>query len=148
MKLIISEEQLRKIILNEQQVQSNNLTSVEQTMLGFLSRFLRGEDGEFQNTPSNQLKNTMVFNQKTINPMVQSLIIKKNTGKKTYNDGTFNALDMTIDKAFKEMATEIITDKVTNKVTKKFNEQKYKDLRFEFYQEGGKITKIEYHSQY
>jgi hypothetical protein len=124
MKVIISEEQLRKIILNEQQVQSNNLTSVEQTMLGFLSRFLRGEDGEVQNTPPNDLKRIFKFNDERVYPMVQRLLEKKNTGKKTYNDNEFKAMFMTMDK----------------NITK--------EQRFEFYQEGGKITKIEYHSQY
>ena len=108
--------------LSEQQ--SPNLTVPEQTLLGFLNRFLRGEDGEFQNTPPGQLKNAMMFNQKTINPMVQTLITKKNTGKKTYDDKTFNALFMAMDKA--------IT----------------KDQRYLFYQDGGKITNVTYNSQY
>ena len=124
MKLIISEEQLRKIILNEQQVQSNNLTSVEQTMLGFLSRFLRGEDKEMETTPTNDLKKIFKFNDERVYPMAQRLLEKKNTGKKTYNDNEFKAMFMTMDK----------------NITK--------EQRFEFYQEGGKITKIEYHSQY
>ena len=124
MKLIISEEQLRKIILNEQQVQSNNLTSVEQTMLGFLSRFLRGEDKEMETTPTNDLKKIFKFNDERVYPMAQRLLEKKNTGKKTYNDNEFKAMFMTMDK----------------NITK--------EQRFEFYQEGGKITKIEYHSRY
>jgi hypothetical protein len=124
MKLIITETQLRKIVLNEQQVQSNNLTSVEQTMLGFLSRFLRGEVGEFEKTPEQELPKTMLFNSKTIYPMAQRLLEKKNTGKKTYNDNEFKAMFMTMDK----------------NITK--------DQQYEFYKEGGKITKIEYHSQY
>ena len=124
MKVIISEEQLRKIILNEQQVQSNNLTSVEQTMLGFLSRFLRGEDKEMETTPTNDLKKIFKFNDERVYPMAQRLLEKKNTGKKTYNDNEFKAMFMTMDK----------------NITK--------EQRFEFYQEGGKITKIEYHSQY
>jgi len=57
-------------------------------------------------------------------PMAQRLLEKKNTGKKTYNDNEFKAMFMTMDK----------------NITK--------EQRFEFYQEGGKITKIEYHSQY
>ena len=124
MKVIISEEQLRKIVLNEQQVQSNNLTSVEQTMLGFLSRFLRGEDKEMETTPTNDLKKIFKFNDERVYPMAQRLLEKKNTGKKTYNDNEFKAMFMTMDK----------------NITK--------EQRFEFYQEGGKITKIEYHSQY
>jgi hypothetical protein len=124
MKVIISEEQLRKIILNEQQTQSSNLTTVEQTMLGFLSRFLRGEDKEMETTPTNDLKKIFKFNDERVYPMAQRLLEKKNTGKKTYNDNEFKAMFMTMDK----------------NITK--------EQRFEFYQEGGKITKIEYHSQY
>jgi hypothetical protein len=124
MKLIITETQLRKIVLNEQQVQSNNLTTVEQTMLGFLSRFLRGEDKEMETTPTNDLKKIFKFNDERVYPMAQRLLEKKNTGKKTYNDNEFKAMFMTMDK----------------NITK--------EQRFEFYQEGGKITKIEYHSQY
>jgi len=124
MKVIISEEQLRKIILNEQQTQSSNLTTVEQTMLGFLSRFLRGEDKEMETTPTNDLKKIFKFNDERVYPMDQRLLEKKNTGKKTYNDNEFKAMFMTMDK----------------NITK--------EQRFEFYQEGGKITKIEYHSQY
>jgi hypothetical protein len=124
MKLIITETQLKKIVLNEQQVQSNNLTSVEQTMLGFLSRFLRGEDKEMETTPTNDLKKIFKFNHERVYPMAQRLLEKKNTGKKTYNDNEFKVMFMTMDK----------------NITK--------EQRFEFYQEGGKITKIEYHSQY
>jgi hypothetical protein len=124
MKIIISEQQLRKIVLNEQQVQSNNLTSVEQTMLGFLSRFLRGEDKEMETTPTNDLKKIFKFNDERVYPMAQRLLEKKNTGKKTYNDNEFKAMFMTMDK----------------NITK--------EQRFEFYQEGGKITNIKYHSQY
>ena len=124
MKLIITETQLKKIVLNEQQVQSNNLTSVEQTMLGFLSRFLRGKDKEMETTPTNDLKKIFKFNDERVYPMAQRLLEKKNTGKKTYNDNEFKAMFMTMDK----------------NITK--------EQRFEFYQEGGKITKIEYHSQY
>ena len=124
MKLIITETQLKKIVLNEQQTQSSNLTSVEQTMLGFLSRFLRGEDKEMETTPTNDLKKIFKFNDERVYPMAQRLLEKKNTGKKTYNDNEFKAIFMTMDK----------------NITK--------EQRFEFYQEGGKITKIEYHSQY
>ena len=124
MKVIISEEQLRKIILNEQQVQSNNLTSVEQTMLGFLSRFLKGEVGEFEKTPEKELPKTMLFNSKTIYPMAQKLLVKKNTGKKTYDDKTFNAMFMAMDKA--------IT----------------KEQRYEFFKDAENITNITYNSQY
>ena len=124
MKLIITETQLKKIVLNEQQIQSNNLTSVEQTMLGFLSRFLRGEDGEVENTPINDLKKIFKFNDERIYPMAQKLLEKKNTGKKTYNDNEFKAMFMAMDK----------------NITK--------EQRYEFYQEGGKITNIEYRTQY
>ena len=124
MKLIITETQLKKIVLNEQQNQSTNLTSVEQTMLGFLSRFLRGEDGEVQNTPINDLKKIFKFNDKLVYPMAQKLLEKKNTGKKTYNDNEFKAMFMAMDKA--------IT----------------KEQRYEFYKEGGEITKIQYHAEY
>jgi hypothetical protein len=119
MKVIISESQLRTII--EQQT---SLTVQEQTLLGFLNRFLRGEDGEFENTPIEQLKKTMLFNSKTIYPMAQKLIEKKNTGKKTYDDKTFNALFMSMDKS--------IT----------------KEQRYEFFKEGGSITSIKYNSQF
>ena len=120
MKVIISESQLRTII----EQQTSNLTVPEQTLLGFLNRFLRGEDGEFENTPIEQLKKTMLFNSKTIYPMAQKLIEKKNTGKKTYDDKTFNALFMSMDKS--------IT----------------KDQRYEFFNEGGSITNIKYNSQF
>ena len=124
MKLIISEEQLKKIILNEQQTQHSNLTTVEQTMLGFLSRFLRGEDKEMENTPMNDLKRIFKFNDERVYPMAQRLLEKKNTGKKTYNDNEFKAMFMAMDK----------------NITK--------DQQYEFYKEGGKITNIEYHAQY
>ena len=120
MKVIISESQLSTII----EQQTSNLTVPEQTLLGFLNRFLRGEDGEFENTPIEQLKKTMLFNSKTIYPIVQKLIEKKNTGKKTYDDKTFNALFMSMDKS--------IT----------------KDQRYEFFNEGGSITNIKYNSQF
>ena len=136
MKVILTETQLKTLI----EQQTSNLTVPEQTLLGFLNRFLRGEKGEFENTPDGQLKKTMMFNSKTIYPIIQALLVKKNTGKKTYDDKTFNALFMSMDKAFKEMATD--------KVTKKFNEQKYKDLRYEFFNDGGQITNITYNSQY
>jgi len=79
MKYIITESQLN--FLKEQT--SSNLTTPEQTLLGFLNRFLQGEKGEFENTPVNDLKKTMLFNNKTIYPMAQKLLEKKNTGKKT-----------------------------------------------------------------
>ena len=120
MKVIISESQLRTII----EQQTSNLTVPEQTLLGFLNRFLRGEDGEFANTPIEQLKKTMLFNSKTIYPMAQKLIEKKNTGKKTYDDKTFNALFMSMDKS--------IT----------------KEQRYVFFKEGGSITNIKYNSQF
>ncbi len=104
--------------------QTSNLTVPEQTLLGFLNRFLRGEEGEFQNTPIEQLKKTMSFNSETIYPMAQKLIEKKNTGKKTYDDKTFNSLFMSMDKS--------IT----------------KEQRHVFFKEGGSITKITYNSQF
>ena len=120
MKVIISESQLRTII--EQQI--FKLTTPEQTLLGFLNRFLKGEDGEFENTPAGQLKKTMLFSSKTIYPMAQKLIEKKTTGKKTYDDKTFNSLFMSMDKS--------IT----------------KEQRYEFFKEGGSITNIKYNSQF
>lgn len=120
MKLIISESQLRTII----EQQTSNLTVPEQTLLGFLNRFLKGEEGEFENTPIEQLKKNMMFNSKTIYPMAQKLLEKKNTGKKTYDDKTFNALFMTM-------------DKVINK-----------DQRYEFFKEGGTLTNITYNSSF
>jgi hypothetical protein len=56
--------------------------------------------------------------------MAQKLLEKKNTGKKTYDDKTFNALFMSMDKA----AT--------------------KEQRYEFFKDGGTITKITYNSQF
>ncbi len=109
-------------ILNILIEQTTKLTVPEQTLLGFLNRFLRGEEGEFQNTPVEQLKKTMLFNSKTIYPMAQKLLEKKNTGRKTYDDKTFNALFMSMDKS--------IT----------------KEQRYEFFKEGGSITNISYNS--
>jgi hypothetical protein len=120
MKVIISESQLRTII----EQQTSNLTVPEQTLLGFLNRFLRGEEGEFQNTPIDQLRKTMLFNSKTIYPMAQKLLEKKNTGRKTYDDKTFNSLFMAMDKS--------IT----------------KEQRHMFFKEGGTITNIKYNSQF
>ena len=120
MKYIITESQLN--FLKEQT--SSNLTTPEQTLLGFLNRFLRGEDGEFENTPVSDLKKTMTFNDKTIYPMAQKLLVKKNTGKKTYDDKTFNAMFITMDKA--------IT----------------KEQRYEFFKDAENITNITYNSQY
>ncbi len=107
--------------LNEQQ---SNLTVPEQTLLGFLDRFLRGEEGEFQNTPIEQLKKNMMFNSKTIYPMAQKLLEKKKNGVKTYDDKTFNALFLSMDKS--------IT----------------KEQRYEFYKLGGELTNITYSAQY
>jgi len=107
--------------LNEQQ---SNLTVPEQTLLGFLDRFLRGEEGEFQNTPIEQLKKNMMFNSKTIYPMAQKLLEKKKSGIKNYDDKTFNALFLSMDKA--------IT----------------KEQRYEFYKLGGELTNITYSAQY
>ena len=104
--------------------QTSTLTVHEQTLLGFLSRFLKREDGDFQNTPIEQLKKSLLFNSETIYPMVQKLIEKKNTGKKTYDDKTFNALFMSMDKS--------IT----------------KEQRYVFFKEGGSITNIKYNSQF
>lgn len=120
MKLIISESQLRTII----EQQTSNLTVPEQTLLGFLNRFLKGEDGEFENTSIDQLRKTMSFNVKTIYPMAQKLLEKKNTGRKTYDDKTFNSLFMSMDKVIS------------------------KEQRFEFFKEGGTITSITYNSQF
>ena len=119
MKVIITESQLKTII-----EQVANLTVPEQTLLGFLNRFLRGEKGEFENTPIGQLQKTMMFNTKTIYPMAQALLVKKNTGKKTYDDRTFNALFMAMDKA--------IT----------------KEQRYEFFKDAENITNITYNAQY
>jgi hypothetical protein len=120
MKIILTESQLKTIIKE----QSSNLTVPEQTLLGFLNRFLMGEKGEFENTPIEQLKKTLMFNSKTIYPMAQKLLEKKNTGKKTYDDKIFNALFMSMDKA----AT--------------------KEQRYEFFKDGGTITNITYNSEF
>jgi len=55
MKYIITESQLN--FLKEQT--TSNLTAPEQTLLGFLNRFLRFEKDEFKNTPVSDLKKTM-----------------------------------------------------------------------------------------
>jgi hypothetical protein len=120
MKYIITESQLR--LIKEQK--SSNLTVPEQTLLGFLNRFLNGESGEFENASIDNLKGTMLFNTKTIYPMAQKLLVKKNTGKKTYDDKTFNALFMAMDKS--------IT----------------KEQRYEFFNDAANITNITYNSQY
>lgn len=120
MKLLITESQLRYII----QEQTSKLTVPEQTLLGFLNRFLKGEPGEFQNTPIEQLKKTLLFNEKTIYPMVQKLIEKKNTGNKTYDDKTFNALFMAMDKSIS------------------------KEQRYEFFKDAENITNVTYNSQH
>lgn len=119
MKLIITESQLKFIA-----EQSFKLTVPEQTLLGFLNRFLKGEDGEFQNTPIIQLKKTLLFNSKTIYPMAQKLLEKKNTGKMNYDRKTFNALFNAMDKT--------IT----------------KEQRYLFFNEGGKITNITYKAEF
>ncbi len=120
MKIIVTESQLKTIIGE----QKTNLTVPEQTLLGFLNRFLQGEEGEFQNTPIQQLKKGLMFNSKTIYPMAQKLIEKKNTGKKTYDDKTFNSLFMAMDKVIS------------------------KEQRYEFFKEGGQLTNITYNSEY
>jgi peptidoglycan hydrolase-like protein with peptidoglycan-binding domain len=110
--------------VNEEGTTNTNLTVPEQTLLGFLNRFLRGEEGEFQNTPIEQLKSNMMFNSKTIYPMAQKLLEKKRTGKKTYDDKTFNALFLSMDKA--------IT----------------KEQRYEFFNDAANITNITYNSEF
>ena len=128
MRIIISENQYNTIIDTFKRVslqeQVSTLTVPEQTLLGFLNRFLQGEKGEFENTPIEQLQKTMLFNSKTIYPMVQKLIEKKKTGKKTYDDKTFNALFLSMDK--------VIT----------------KEQRYEFFKDAETLTDIKYHSQY
>ena len=119
MKYIITESQLKLIV--EQQ---SKLTVPEQTLLGFLNRFLRGEDGEFENTPAADLKKTMLFNSKTIYPMAQKLLDKKNTGKKTYDDKTFKALFMAMDKATT------------------------REQRYALFNDAANLTNISYNSQY
>jgi peptidoglycan hydrolase-like protein with peptidoglycan-binding domain len=110
--------------VSEQGTTNTNLTVPEQTMLGFLNQFLKGEEGEFENTPIEQLKTNMLFNSKTIYPMAQKLLEKKRTGKKTYDDKTFNALFLSMDKA--------IT----------------KEQRYQFFKDAANITNITYNSQY
>jgi hypothetical protein len=110
--------------VSEQGTTNTNLTVPEQTMLGFLNQFLKGEEGEFQNTPIEQLKSNMLFNSKTIYPMAQKLLEKKRTGKKTYDDKTFNALFLSMDKA--------IT----------------KEQRYQFFKDAANITNITYNSEY
>ncbi len=128
MRIIISENQYNTIIdsfkRDSLQEQVSTLTVPEQTLLGFLNRFLQGETGEFENTPIEQLQKTMLFNSKTIYPMAQKLIEKKKNGKKTYDDKTFNALFLSMDK--------VIT----------------KEQRYEFFKDAETLTDIKYHSQY
>ena len=129
MKKVIkmTESQLKDIVLKvikEQNVSTSNLTVPEQTLLGFINRFLRGEQGEFENTPIEQLKSNMMFSSKVIYPMAQKLLEKKRTGKKTYDDKTFNALFLSMDKA--------IT----------------KEQRYEFFKDAENLTNITYNSQY
>ena len=128
-KLNISVAQLKIILnssnkgtLNEQG--SSTLTVPEQTLLGFLNRFLKGEPGEFENTPIDQLKKNMMFNEKTIYPMVQKLLEKKKTGKKTYDDKVFNSLFLTMDKVIS------------------------KEQRYEFFKDAENITNVTYSSQH
>jgi len=126
MKLIITESQL-KTILNEQ---VSNLSAKEQILLGGLNRFLSqpslgsGEKNKIENVPTDQLNKTTNFEKNRVYPMVQALLIKKNTGKVTYNQNEFNAL----------------YSAVLNGLTK---EQLDK-----LYQEGGTITKVNYSAQY
>ena len=128
MKIIISENQYNTIIDTFKEVslqeQVSTLTVPEQTLLGFLNRFLRGEDGEFQNVPMEELKKTMLFNSKTIYPMAQKLLEKKKSGVKSYDQKTFNALFMAMNNAIG------------------------KDQVYEFYKDGGTITNITYSAQY
>lgn len=109
-------------LINEQSIP--NLSAGEQTLLGFLARLLRGENGEFQKIDIDDLKKNLQFNEKTINPIVQSLIEKKKTGKKTYDTNTFNALFNTMNKFIS------------------------KDQAYEFYKFGGTLDKVDYTSQY
>ena len=120
MKIVISESQL-KVIISEQ---TSNLTVTEQTLLGFLSKFLKGDDGEFRDTPMDELEKSLSFNSKTIYPMVEKLLEKKNTGKKTYDDKTFKALFNTMGKFIN------------------------KDQQYEFFLHGGKITSVTYNTEY
>jgi hypothetical protein len=108
-------------ILNEQ---SPKLSVGEQTLLGFLNHILKGDSNEFQNTPVDQLKKSLMFNSKTIYPMAQKLLEKKNTGKTSYDMKTFNALFMAMDK--------VLT----------------KDQKYQFYKDGESLTNITYTSQY
>jgi hypothetical protein len=117
MKIILLETQYKTLV----EQMTSTLTVPEQTLLGFLNRFLKGEPGEFENTPIEQ---NLLFNEKTIYPMVKSLLDKKKTGKKTYNDKVFNSLFLSMDKA--------IT----------------KEQRYEFFKDAENITDVKYNSQY
>jgi hypothetical protein len=120
MRIIISESQLKTLIGE----QVKNLTVPEQTLLGFLNRFLRGEEGEFQNTPIEQLKKSLMFNSKTIYPMALALLEKKKSGKSYYDIKTFNGLFTAMNKVIS------------------------KEQGYELYKEGGELTNITYSSQY
>ena len=102
----------------------NNLTVPEQTLLGFLNIFLGGDDKEFNTMPIEQLKKTMMFNSKTIYPMALALLEKKRTGVKHYDDKTFNALFMAMDK----------------NITK--------EQRYQLYNDASNIENITYSAQY
>lgn len=121
MKIVITESQLKRIISEQQ---TKNLTIPEQTLLGFLNQFLKGDKNDFQNLPMDELKKNLMFNQKTIYPMIQSLLVKRDTGKKTYDDKTFNALFMTMDKFVP------------------------KDQRYEFFKDAENIKNVTYNTQY
>jgi len=122
MKLIITESQLKKVLLEQQ---TPNLSAGEQTLLGFLSRFLRGEDSENgDHLPFDEIKKNAIFNTNVVYPMVQKLLEKKRAGTKTYDQKEFNALFMAMSKWVD------------------------KEQLFEFYKEGGKITDVQYHAQY
>lgn len=71
--------------------QTTNLTVPEQTLLGFLNQYLE-VDNDFKDIPMDELRKNLIFGEKTVYPMLKSLIEKRKTGKKTYNDKIFNAL--------------------------------------------------------
>ena len=122
MKIILSETQYDTLI----EQMSSTLTVPEQTLLGFLNNYLRGEQGKFEKMTDDDEKLRMELkrNEKYIYPMVLKLLEKKKTGKKTYDDKMFNLFFFAMDGA-------------TNK-----------DQRYEFFKDAVNLTDVKYSSQY
>lgn len=126
MKIILSETQYDTLI----EQMSSTLTVPEQTLLGFLNNYLRGEQVKYEKMSDEKLMDDeklrmeLKRNEKYIYPMVLKLLEKKKTGKKTYDDKMFNLFFFAMDGA-------------TNK-----------DQRFEFFKDAANLTDVKYSSQY